>query len=93
MRSPRNWLFMTSRRKSRRFSCCHHVHLSGEDLQSFGDSPFAWRLSSHETRVTFKLENIRCQRRRNTLSETQAKTGWVSKIHLWGFRRGENRMA
>jgi hypothetical protein len=80
---------MTSRRKSQRLSCCHHVRLSGEDLQSFADSPFAWHLSSPETRVRFKLENIRRQRRRNPLSETQANTSWVGKIHLWGFVVGK----
>jgi hypothetical protein len=67
------------------------VRLLGEDLQSFGDSPFAWHLSSPETWVTFKLENIRCQRQRNPLSETQAKTSWVSKIHLRGFVVGKTK--
>jgi hypothetical protein len=72
-----------------RHACYHHVRLSGEDLQSFGDSPLAWHLSSPETRVRFKLENIRHQRWQNPLSETQAKTIWVSKIHLWSFVVGK----
>jgi hypothetical protein len=50
IRSPRNRRFMMSRRKSRRLSCSHHVRLSGGNLHSFGDSPFAWHLSSPETR-------------------------------------------
>jgi hypothetical protein len=49
-----------TRRKSQRLSCCQHVRLSGEDPQSFGDSPFAWRIFSPETHVIDKLECIRC---------------------------------
>jgi hypothetical protein len=52
---------MTSRRKSRRLSCCHHVRLSGEDLQSFGDplSPGTFRHLKHESHSNLKSLDVR----------------------------------
>jgi hypothetical protein len=41
---------VNTRRESRHLSCSYHVRLSGGNLQSFGDPPFAWHLSSPETR-------------------------------------------
>jgi hypothetical protein len=55
----RNRCFVTSRRKSRCFSCCQHVRLSGEDPQFFGDSPFTQRILSPETHAKAKLKCIR----------------------------------
>jgi hypothetical protein len=40
---------MTSHRKSQRFSRYEHVRLSGEDLELFGDAPFAYPILAPET--------------------------------------------
>jgi hypothetical protein len=52
---------MMSHRKSRRLSSCHHVRLSGEDLQSFGDSPFAgtFRHLKHGSHSNLKSLDVR----------------------------------
>jgi hypothetical protein len=54
--SSRDQRPVISCRKSRRLSCYHHVRLSGEDLESFREPPFAWYIP--ETQITTKLKCI-----------------------------------
>jgi hypothetical protein len=56
IRSQRNQRPVTSRRKSRRLFCYHHMRLPGEDLESFGELPFAWHIP--ETEIAARLKSI-----------------------------------
>jgi hypothetical protein len=92
IRSPRNWRFMTSRRKSRRLSCCHHVRLSGEGLQSFGDSfsPGTSRHLKHVSNSNLKTLDVRDDETPWAKPRLRL-AGWVrfiSGVSSWGKPSG-----